>query len=143
MLAGKLAGFIPSLMDRIVKRYFLYVEEEELRHYSEQLHLLTGYVGTRVSMKTDPEHGPMDPEAEILQKCYPVLNIMSTAMADRINDLNEDMRRTRHKMAKEIINVIQNNESGMDLLLKLQETLDKYEIIGKRDIKPDDDYIPF
>lgn len=130
-------------MDRIVKRYFLYVEEAELRHYSEQLHLLTGYVGTRVSMKTDPEYGPMDPEAEMLQKCYPVLNIMSTAMADQVNDLNHDMKMTRLKMAKEIISVIQNNESGIDLLLKLQQTLDNYEIIGKRGIKHDDSYIPF
>lgn len=130
-----------------MKHYFLSVDGKKLRLYSEQMNLLTGYVATRVSMKMDPEHGPIDPEGEILNTSYPILKEITDYMSDFLKDTYEaEMKLTRKKMAQDIINTIQNNSSGLDLLLKLQQILENYEIIGKRDFTRDEDgeeYYPF
>lgn len=130
-----------------MKHYFLSVDGKNLHLYAEQLNLLKGYVATRISMKVDPQHGPVDPEGEILESCYPILREISSYMSDFLKDTHEaEMKNLRRKMAQDIINTIQNNSSGLDLLLKLQQILENYEIIGKRDFTRDEDgeeYYPF
>lgn len=122
-----------------MKHYFLSLNAKEVKYYSEKLNLLKGYVATRVSMKMDPEHGPVDPEGEILDTCYPMLKNLTDGLSDFHKDtVQEVVNEARKQMAKDIINCITNNAAGIDLLVKLQQTLENYEIIGRREFRPDE-----
>lgn len=130
----------------IEKHYFLSVGLEDLKTYSEQLNLLKGYVATKICMKIDPDHGPVDPEAEILNECYPILKELTESLSNKLALINHGkIIQARKEMAEDIMRVLTNNHSGIDMLTKLQQTLDKYEIIGKRQFTRgrDEDDIPF
>jgi hypothetical protein len=130
------------------KEYFLSVSKKEAKEISDALNRLFGFVTATVDAGVDPEHGPVNATAELMQTCRGPLERLTMAFshgAVPIQDLNKVVEQSKKELVNSIISVLSSDATGMDLVTKLHSTLENYEIIGRKQFGKEsgDEDLPF
>lgn len=127
-----------------LKEYYLSVNKDDLIQINQAMNILLGYVTAKVKTKFDPVHGPVDPEADLLEKCLQPLRVIClniSLLKDFAID-NEVVKKAQKELLTDIVATIQDKESSIDLLLRLIKTIENYEIIGRKKYEKEEE-LPF
>ena len=122
------------------KHYYLSVSEEEAKTISEMVAKLYGASCVYANANVDPEHGPVDPMADMLSSANPVLFKLHQALGDqykKIQDTNAVVKGAKQDMVDDIVSALSSNATGLDLITKLISAIQDYEIIGRQPFRGD------